>query len=163
MTERKTTKQRKPRADSKEQAALAMIHANKRITPPADMDFTSHQVKIFNEIIDEFAKIDWTKHTIRLAAILARSMSHLQEMQDDLTDEGYTVTGAKGGLALNPKASAANQLSSQIMSQRRTLALHAMAGSSGRGEGKRRGINKSSEDDSPLDDEDFATPHRVSA
>jgi hypothetical protein len=151
-------KPRKRRADSKEEAVIAMIHADKQINPPSGMCETARQGVIFHEIIDEFAKVDWSKHTIRLAALLATAIDHMQELQEDLADEGYTVQTPKGGVGINPKASAANQLAGQIMSQRRTLALHAIAGKNAGDVGKRRSINKGNQANSPLDDEDFATP-----
>jgi hypothetical protein len=59
--------------------------------------------------------------------------------------------------------SALNMMSSSVLSMRRSLALHAVAGKNAVDVGKRRGINKANEANSPLDDEDIATPGRVVA
>lgn len=157
----KERKSRKPRADSKEQAVIAMIHADKQIDPPADMDLNAHQALLFHEVIDEFAKIDWSKHTIRLAAVLACALSFLQAAQDQLADESFTATSARGTPVANPLIGVCQTLSGQVLSLRRSLALHAVAGVNKSDVGKRRGINKANERNSPLNDddgEDFATP-----
>lgn len=155
-TQRKT---RKTRVDSKESAVAAMIHADKRIDPPAFDHWTQEEDDVFQEIIAEFAKIDWSRHTIRIAALLARCMDQLAQLQATLVGEGYTVTTPKGGVAMNPISSAANQLASQMMSLRRTLALHATSGANKVDVGKRRGINKDHEHDAPERDGLINTPN----
>jgi hypothetical protein len=114
---------------------------------------TNQQTLAFSEIIDEFANVDWSSHTIRLAGVLARALVEFQGLQDDLINEGYTTTGAKGGVIMNPKMSACQMLSSQIMNLRRTLALHATAGANKGDVGTRRRIRKAQEEDAPDNDE----------
>lgn len=150
---KKPNDSRKVRADSKEEAVRTFIAANKVVEPPKGMDFTKEQRVIFDEVIAEFAKIDWSDHSIRLAALLARSIDMLDDAQTALADEGLTSMSQRGTPCINPNLSASNMLSGQIMSLRRTLALHATAGSSKADTGKRRGIHKSQENDSPLTDD----------
>lgn len=152
-TERKP---RKPRADYKEQAVKAMV-AEKTVTisPPKVFDFDKEQHDAFDEVIGEFAKVDWSAHTIRLAALLARSLDLMRIAQDNVIDEGFTVSTARGGTGMNPSVSALNILASQVMTMRRSLALHATAGSRTLDVKKRQGINKCSADDAPDDDDNL--------
>lgn len=146
-------KTRLPRADSKEQAVLSMIHADKQIAPPSDMDMNAHQELLFHEVIDEFAKVDWTKHTIRLAAVLARSLSMLQAAQEELADGSFTAVNMKGTVTANPLVSVCQNLAGQILSMRRSLALQATAGKNSSDVGKRRAINKGNERNAPQDND----------
>ena len=154
---------RKARADSKESAVAAMI-AEKvtTIEPPEEMEFSDTQMRIFNEVIDEFAKIDWTPHQVRIAAILSRTLASLSEAQEQLNDEGFTADSARGTPVVNPLVSVTNQLSGQVMSLRRTLALHASAGQNKVDVDKRRSINKANAADAPDDEDDLiAMPSNV--
>jgi hypothetical protein len=147
----KDKKTRASRVDSKEKAVETFKNANKIIEPPSDIAFTNQQHMAFSEVIDEFANVDWSRHSIRLAAALARALIEYQSLQDDLINEGYTVPSGRNGdgVSMNPKMSACNMLASQIMNLRRTLALHALAGKNGVDVGKQRRIRKGQQDDAP--------------
>ena len=158
----KERKSRRSRVDSKESAVQAMMSSTKDISPPDDLKISNHGVVIFHEIIGEFAKVDWTPHTIRLAGNLAKCMSRLEDAQEEMDGDSLTVINAKGTPMANPLVSVINSLTGQVLSLRRALALHAMAGNVGKRDIQRRAaINKKNEGDSPLgDDEDdlIATP-----
>ena len=133
----------------------AMIHANRKIVPPDNMTMSVDDVEAFNEIIEEFANVDWTKHNIRIAAILARTITDMITDQEALRDEGSVVYNDKGNAAVNPRRTACQSFASQINQMRRTLALHALATGQKADLTKRRAINKGSQDASPLaSDED---------
>lgn len=157
---------RAQRVDSKESAVVAMAHANKVIVPPAD--FTKNMSEddrekftiIFNEIIEEFAKVDWTKHSIRLAAMLARTMKAMQDDFDELDDEGSVIQNDRGNYMMNPRRAACQGYSGMILQMRRSLALHAMAvGGKPSEMGRRKGINKGNEADAPDDDDLLPMPN----
>ena len=128
--------------------------ADADIQPPSSMEFTDDQLEIFHEVIAEFAKIDWSRHNIRLAAMLARTMKMAEEAQDDLITEGFTTTTTNGGERSHPLVTVLQNLSGQIMNLRRTLALHATAGSSKADTGRQRAIRKGQEDNSPFNNDD---------
>lgn len=152
-TEPKARAPRKRRVDSKEAAVEAMIAEQVLvIEPPATMEFTVAQHVAFQEVIGEFAKMDWTPHTIRIAALLARSLVLMEEAQDNVITDGFTSTNARGTEHMNPSVSALNIIASQVMTMRRTLALHATASAKTGDVGKRRAINRANADDSPEDD-----------
>lgn len=148
-------KARRPRADSKESAVTTFVAAARRkIVPPDDMTMDRTDKRIFDEIINEFAKVDWTAHSIRVAALLARTIHDMQDDQEDLRTEGSVSVNGNGNPVMNPRRTACQGYASQINQMRRTLALHATAGSSKRDVGKRRTIHRDQEADSPLHHED---------
>ena len=150
---------RKARVDSKESAVKAMIAAKVEITPPDDMKFNAKQLRSFNEIVGEFANVQWTDHSIRLAALLARTVVRMMEDQESLEDEGTVSENARGNPVLNPRSSAIQSAASQIMQMRRTLALHAMAGGAKKSNlGNAGNINKENQANSPLDDDEDLLP-----
>ena len=154
MAKDKQTRQpRKTRVDSKEEAARTFAAAGKIINPPSDLKLNNQCTMIFSEVIDEFANVDWTPHTIRLAASLAIAMGMLQEAQADLAAMSFVVPNARGNPVPNPLISVTNSLSAQVLAMRRTLALHAISGANKSDVGKRRRIRKDQEDDAP-DNED---------
>jgi hypothetical protein len=163
----KEKKARRARVDSKESAVLAFVHAGKKINPPDDIEFSDADSVIFDEIITEFANVDWSRHAVRLACLLARTIADMQEDQKELRDEGSVIQNDRGNYMMNPRRTACQGYATQIIQLRRTLALHATAGSSKGDVGKRRGINKAHQADSPLpsDDEEgdalIATPAAV--
>jgi phage terminase small subunit len=146
---------RKRRVDSKEEAVNTMVAAAViTITPPEKLKLDADELEVFDEIIAEFATVDWSRHSIRLAAMLARTMNMMQKAQDEVNTDGFTVTNARGNEAMNPAMSAMNMMASQIMSMRRTLALHATAGSSKADKGKQAGHHKKQEENNPLEDDE---------
>lgn len=148
---------RRQRVDSKEGQVAAMIHANRRIDPPQDMigEMNEVDIRLFNEIIDEAPNITWTGHTIRVAAILARTLHDMLEDQRELRDEGSVLMNDKGNYVMNPRRTACQGYAGQIINLRRTLALHATAGTSKRDVGKRRNYQKGAEDNAPEDEDDL--------
>lgn len=166
VTSKKSTN-RRARVDSKESAVVAMAHANRRIVPPSDMlakmsaDRVDHLTVIFDEIINEFANVDWTKHSIRLAATLARTMVAMQEDMDELEDEGSVIQNDRGNYMMNPRRTACQGYSGMILQMRRSLALHATAATKATDLNKRRNINKDNEADAPDDDDDLIPMPKV--
>lgn len=156
-TEKKT---RRTRADSKESAVETFVDAKKVIRPPSDMTFSNIQTMIFSEIIDEFANVDWTAHSIRLAATLAMALAMLQEAQSDMSASQFVVPNAKGNPVPNPIISVINSLSSQVLGMRRSLALHAISGQNKVDVGKRRSIRRGQQNDAPENGDDLISTPR---
>src|SRR3546814_21173231 len=73
------------------------------------------------------ARIAATPHTIRLAAILARSLVLMRNAQNDVIDEGFTITAPNGGARMNPAVRALNIISGPVLTYRHTLAPTATA------------------------------------
>lgn len=157
-------KARRPRADSREEAVKTFVATNRVISPPADMKMDTTDNRVFFEIISEFAKVDWTSHSIRVAALLARTIHDMMADQEELRREGSVIENDRGNPVMNPRRTACQGYASQINQMRRTLALHATAGSSKADVAKRRGIHSDQEADSPIGDDDLiATPPQGSA
>lgn len=157
-TERKP---RKARADSQESAVKAMVAEKVNIIkPPIDIKLSVDDQRAFDEIIEEFAKVDWTSHTIRLAAMLARSLVLLRQAQDEVISDGFTYSTEKGE-RMSPTVSAMNMLSGQVMTARRTLALHATGASRTLDVKARQRTNKANADDAPEDDDNLLSVPRA--
>lgn len=151
----KIKRPRRRRADSKDSAVADILNAERAITPPADTHLTAAERVLFNEIIDELPKGEWTEHMIRMAADLARSMADARAEADAIRREGSVVTGASGGPIRNPRCAQLASLKAQINATRRSLSLHsrAKAGMDNRVLARRRAIQQGNET-IPLDDDE---------
>lgn len=137
-----------------------MARAAKSITPPSNVPLDERDMPFFASVIAEFARSDWSAHQLELAAMLARTMSDLEQEQRDLRTEGAVVHTEKGTPVVNPRKAVVQMHAGTILSFRRSLALHARAqGGDARDIAKRRGMAKGVEADNPLDDDLLAKPN----
>lgn len=114
----------------------------------------------FANVIDEFARSEWTAHQLEIAAMLARTMADLAREQVALRVEGSIMATDRGTPVVNPRKTVVQMHAGTILSFRRTLSLNARAqGGETRDIGKRRAAAKSIETDNPLDDELLARPN----
>ena len=127
MTHEMTKKPRRRRSDSKEEAVRDMLNAGRVLSPPADYSLSAAERVIFNEIIDELPKGEWTDHMIRIAADLARMIADARAETDAIRHEGSVVTGASGGPIRNPRCAQLASLRQNIATPRRSLAIHSRA------------------------------------
>lgn len=104
-----------------------MLNASRVLTPPADLALTNSERVIFDEIVDELPKGEWTPHMVRIAAGLARAIADLRDEEDAIRREGSVVTGASGGPIRNPRCAQAASLRQNIATTRRSLAIHSRA------------------------------------
>lgn len=149
-----STDDRKPRVDSPSEAVNTMLAATRVIEPPEELDLDGDEIKQFNNIINEFAKVTWTPHTTVLAGMLARTICQAMEDGKLLGNEGTVIENARGNPCLNPRVSAINSANSSILQMRRSLALHATAGVSKKDAGNRAVIQRDQDAGSPLHDDD---------
>lgn len=148
------------RIDSAQEQVRIMSGAAKPIHPPSHIPLSDLDIVFFANVIDEFARSEWTAHSLELAAMLARTMCDLNEEQQTLRVEGMIALRENGTSVENPRARIVKSLTGDILSFRRSLSLHARAkGGEARDTGKRRAVAKGIEADSPLDDSLLATPH----
>jgi hypothetical protein len=102
----------------------------------------------WRNVVAEFARAEWTDHQLELAAMLARTMADLAREQQTLRAEGYISVRENGTSVENPRARAVKSLTGDILSLRRSLALHARARSGdSRNDAKRREVAKEIERD----------------
>lgn len=148
-------KPRRQRADSKEAAVKDMFNGERIITPPADYTLTSAELTIFNEVIAELPKGEWTDHMIRIAADLARMIADSRAEADAIRVEGSVVEGASGGPIRNPRCAELASLRACIATTRRSLAIHSRAkgGMDTQAIARRRELQRGNEA-FPLDDDD---------
>lgn len=128
---------RPPTNSVEEQTRIAEV-ANKPIHPPSNVPMEPRDLPFFASVIDEFAKADWTPHQLELAAVLAKSLSDLVFEQDMLRKEGSIAYSEKGTPVVNPRKAIVQMYAGTILAMRRSLSLHALAGSSKKQEGNRK-------------------------
>lgn len=148
-------KPRRRRADSQEAAVKDMLNGERTISPPADYFLNPSERVIFDEIIVELPKGEWTDHMIRLAADLARMMADARAETDTIRREGSVVTGSGGGPIRNPRCAELAALRASITTTRRSLAIHSRAkgGMDTQAIARRRGIQRANEA-FPIDDDE---------
>jgi hypothetical protein len=144
---------RKNRADSIAESVKASQASGRAIEPPSNVPLTDAELPFFANVLDEFARDEWTAHSLECAAFLARTMAALEEQQRLLRQEGYIAKRENGTTVENPRARAAKSLTGDILAHRRSLSLHARAkAGEARDIGKRRSLQKASEIE---DDDDY--------
>jgi len=118
---------RKQRIDSSAAAVRVMQGATRQIQPPAHVPLDDCDWPFFENVIEEFARSEWTEHQIELAAMLARTMANLEEQQRLLRSEGFVSASERGTPVANPRVAVTKGLTGDILSMRRSLSLHARA------------------------------------
>jgi hypothetical protein len=150
---------RKQRIDSTTAAVKIMQGSTRQIAPPAHVPLDGCDWPFFESVIEEFARAEWTEHAIEIAAMLARTMANLESEQRLLRGEGFTSMSERGTPVVNPRAAIVKGLAGDVLSFRRSLALHARArnGDDNRNAKGRKDIAKGIETD--LGDDLIARPH----
>lgn len=147
---------RKPRSDSATEAVRVMQGVSREVVPPSHVPLDAMDWPYWHNVVAEFARADWTEHQLELAAMLARTMANLEQEQRTLRAEGFIAVRENGTTVENPRARAVKSLTGDILSLRRSLALHARAKSGdNRDAGKQRLAARGMEVEA---DELFASP-----
>lgn len=150
---------RKQRVDSVAGAVATMAQDGGVIRPPAHVALEVRDEPFWRSVIAEFARAEWTDHSLELAAMLARKMSDLEVLQRQLRDEGFTTINASGSPMSNPLIQSVRMFDASILSTRRSLSLHARAREGeARDVANRRAIKKGVEDAHADDDDLLARP-----
>lgn len=145
---------------SPSEAVRIMQGVTQEIRPPSHVRMQDVDWPFWESVVAEFARAEWTEHQLELAAMLARTMADMEEQQRLLRDEGFTSKSDRGTPVANPRATIVKGLTGDILSMRRSLALHARAQSGdSRTDAKRREVAKAVEAD--LGDELIARPAAV--
>ena len=134
---------RQARIDSPAEAVRIMQAAQTELTPPAHIPLDECDGPFWRNVIAEFARAEWTEHQLEIAAMLARTMADLAREQRTLRTEGFITARENGTTVENPRARAVKSLTGDILSLRRSVALHARARSGdSRNDGKRKAMAK---------------------
>ena len=153
-------KAKRDRIDSTSEQVKVMAASTKSIGPPSNVPLSKKDMPFFVNVLDQFARSDWTAHDLEVAAMLARSMCDLNEEQQILRTEGYITARQNGTTVENPRLRVVKSLSGDLLSFRRSLSLHARAmEGDARDVAKRRSMSKDIESNNPLDDDLLARPN----
>lgn len=132
--------------NSPSEAVRIMQGAAQELRPPSHVPMEDMDWPFWHNVVTEFARADWTEHQLELAAMLARTMANLEAEQRTLRQEGFIAKRGNGTTVENPRARAVKSLTGDILSLRRSLALHARAKSGdSRTDAKRREQGKAIE------------------
>lgn len=118
---------RKQRIDSASEAVRIIQGATRELQPPSHVPLDAMDWPYWHSVVAEFARAEWSEHQLELAAMLARTMANLEQEQRLLRAEGFIAVRENGTTVENPRARAAKSLTGDILSLRRSLALHARA------------------------------------
>lgn len=144
---------RRLRIDGPTRAVEVMQAGMREIALPSHIRLADEDWPFWYSVIGEFARSEWTDHSLELAALLARSMADLEREQFQLREEGFVLSRPSGVTVVNPRNRTVGALLGEILSLRRSLALHARArGGDTRDIGRRSAIAKDIEDANPLHD-----------
>jgi hypothetical protein len=134
---------RRQRIDSAAAAVAVASAAARPIASPAHVPLDERDLPFFDSVIEEFARSEWTRHQVELAALLARTMADMAAEQKLLRDEGGVAFSERGTPVVNPRKALVQMHAGTILSMRRSLSLHARAqgGEAGR-IGERRAVAK---------------------
>ena len=97
------------------------------LSPPSHVPLEKVDMPFWDSVLAEFARSQWTKHQLELAAMLARTMADLEKEQRLLRKEGSVTRSDRGTPVVNPRKVLIAMHSSTILNIRRSLQLHARA------------------------------------
>lgn len=142
---------------SPSEAVRIMQGVTQELQPPSHVPMEDMDWPFWHNVVAEFARAEWTEHQLELAAMLARTLANLEQEQRTLRREGFIAVRENGTTVENPRARAVKSLTGDILSLRRSLALHARAKSGdSRTDTKRREVAKGLE--AELGDDLIARP-----
>ena len=141
------TKPRKTRNDSADNLHRIFAAADTELAPPPHVPLSDAHWPYWHNIVDEYAKADWTPHSLELAAMLARTMAQLEFEQRLARAEGAIVERENGTTVQNPRNRVVSGLTSQVLAMRRSLSLTGRAKAGGRTEeaARKRDANRRAE------------------
>lgn len=150
---------------------IAQAAITRDIEPPGHVRFRDRDWPFWDSIIAEFAKVEWTDHTLELAALMARAMSDLEMEQDMMRREGSILKNIKMVPAMpgnpdagevevvlntyvNPRKQLIDMYTKNLMAMRRNMSMHArVKDGEPRDQSKRRAAAKKMENNiSAIDD-----------
>lgn len=148
---------RKQRIDSSAAAVRIVQGAVRQMTPPSHVPLDDCDWPFWENVVAEFARSEWTEHQLEIAALLARTLANLESEQRTLRLEGFIAVRENGTTVENPRSRVVKSLAGDILSLRRSLALHARAKSGdNRDAAKQRDTGRALEVD--FDDDLIARP-----
>jgi phage terminase small subunit len=118
---------RKARIDGASEAVRIMQGVTRELQPPSHIPLDAMDWPYWHSVVAEFARAEWSEHQLELAAMLARTMANIEQEQRTLRAEGFVSVRENGTTVYNPRSSVVQTLTGQVLSLRRSLALHARA------------------------------------
>jgi len=149
---------KRTRADSAENAAKVMSAAGQTVYAPSTVPLSADDLPFFSNVIEEFARSQWSTHALELAAMMARCMCDLNREQQELRVEGFIAVRENGTTVENPRARVVKSLTGDLLSLRRSLGVNARAREEAHVASKKTAISKAYEKDATDLDDLIARP-----
>ena len=135
-----------------------MAAATQSIQPPSNVPLDKTDMPFLVNVIEGFARSEWSVPQLEIAAMIARTMNDINREHQELRKEGYISVRQNGTTVENRRQCVVKYLTGDLLSLRRSSSLHARARGEARDVAKRSAIAKEIEGDNPLDDELLARP-----
>ena len=87
---------KRQRVDTAAAAVEIMKGAQREIAPPGHVGMGDEDWPFWHSVIAEFARSEWTDHSLEIAAMLSRSMADLEREQRMLRAEGFIAVRENG-------------------------------------------------------------------
>lgn len=163
MTDKPKAKARKARRDSQAEKAKIVQGVSLKLSVPESIPLCERGRVFFEEILEEQAKSEWTRHNLSFAAQIASLMAMVQKLREQVDAEGYTIVNVseRGSTTRShPLLGSIATFSSMVVSMRRSLALHARGRAKGdnRNAAAQRKFAKQLEDEAFDEDDDDLIP-----
>lgn len=109
-------------------AVAAMAAAQSPLPePPAFVALNERQRSVFDEVLGELAREEWTPSKLRVAAQLARCQCDIEDQEIALAEEGPVVPNQRGTMVMNPRHTVLQQLSQRQLALMRCLGVTAVS------------------------------------
>lgn len=121
------TSDRRQRVDSAPAIIAAIGAAGRTFALPSGIIMDDEEAAIFDEVMDEFPKVEMTEHRARICAMLAKALAIAARSQAAISREGSVITNRRGNRVLNPHVRVAAKAISTVLAYRRSLGITARA------------------------------------
>ena len=97
------------------------------IAPPEHVQLRDIDMPLWYALVRARVKESWNTVDLQHAANLARCQADIQRIQQEILEEGYTLTNDRGTVVLNPKHSLLETLSRRSIALSKHIQVHAVA------------------------------------
>lgn len=137
-----------------------MQAAGLNVVVPEHFEMNDTDLLYLQNIIGENPKVDWTPYFITRACELAMWHTDLNEIENELREEGRVIFTAGGNQSANPRNAIAKTISTQIKDWEKSLGLDIRSKGDKRDVAKRKKKSLDVQDKASVTEEDLiARPH----
>lgn len=117
----------KTKTDAVSEHSRIVAGSARVILPPKHIRMSDEDIPFFENVINEFARSEWTDHDLELAALLARTLCDMEREQYQLRLEGSITNTERGTPVPNPRKTIVQMHAGTVLSLRKSLGMDARA------------------------------------